>query len=159
MPPRRHGARGRVRRRGTPRSDPADPIHGARARRSTTHRRRRPRSNAHVGRLGATMDEKAEPARGVVPIPERGHVGLTTYDSKDPDTSFPPISPVRPTAGAPNVLIIMIDDCGFGASSTFGGPCNTPNLDRLANNGLKFNRFHTTALCSPTRASLLTGRN
>ena len=51
----------------------------------------------------------------------------------------------------------MIDDCGFGASSTFGGPCNTPNLDRLAANGLKFNRFHTTALCSPTRAALLTG--
>ena len=98
-------------------------------------------------------------ARTVLPIPERGHVGLTTYDAKDPDTSFPAITPVRPPAGAPNVLIVMIDDCGFGASSTFGGPCNTPNLDRLAANGLKFNRFHTTALCSPTRASLLTGRN
>ena len=53
----------------------------------------------------------------------------------------------------------MIDDCGFGASSAFGGPCNTPNIERLAANGLKFNRFHTTALCSPTRAALLTGRN
>src|SRR4051794_41902778 len=66
-------------------------------------------------------------ARSVLPIPERGHVGLTTFDAKDPDTSFPPITPVRPPAGAPNVLIVMIDDCGFGASSTFGGPCNKPH--------------------------------
>ena len=98
-------------------------------------------------------------ARTVLPIPERGHVGLTTYDAKDPDTSFPRITPVRPPAGAPNVLFVLIDDCGFGAASAFGGPCNTPNIDKLAANGLKFNRFHTTALCSPTRASLLTGRN
>src|SRR5205085_12296197 len=87
--------------------------------------------------------------RTVLPIPERGHVGLTTYDAKDPDTSFPPITPVRPPAGAPNVLFVLIDDCGFGASSAFGGPCNTPNMDKLAARGLKFNRFHTTALCSP----------
>ncbi len=97
--------------------------------------------------------------RSVLPIPDRTHVGLTTYDAKDPDTSFPPIVAVRPPAGAPNVLIIMIDDCGFGASSAFGGPCSTPRLEELAANGLKFNRFHTTALCSPTRAALLTGRN
>jgi hypothetical protein len=97
--------------------------------------------------------------REVLPIPERPHVGLTTYDAKDPDTSFPPIESVRPPAGAPNVLILMIDDCGFGASSAFGGPCNTPITERLAANGLRFNRFHTTALCSPTRAALLTGRN
>src|SRR3954468_24222380 len=97
--------------------------------------------------------------RDVLPIRERPHVGLVTYDAKDPDTSFPPIEAVRPPVGAPNVLIVMIDDCGFGASSTFGGPCNTPNIERLAANGLKFTRFHTTALCSPTRASLLTGRN
>ena len=105
------------------------------------------------------MTQDPQPARTVLPIPDRAHVGLTTYDAKDPDTSFPPIRPLRPPEGAPNVLLIMIDDCGFGASSTFGGPCNTPNLDRLAANGLKFNRFHTTALCSPTRASLLSGRN
>ena len=67
--------------------------------------------------------------------------------------------PVRPPAGAPNVLVILIDDVGFGASSAFGGPCSTPNLERLAAGGLKYTRFHTTALCSPTRSALLTGRN
>jgi hypothetical protein len=61
--------------------------------------------------------------------------------------------------GAPNVLIVLIDDVGFGASSAFGGPYNTPTAERLAANGLKLNRFHTTALCSPTRQALLTGRN
>ena len=90
-------------------------------------------------------------SRSVLPIPERGHVGLTTYDAKDPATSFPPITPVRAPADAPNVLLVLIDDCGFGASSAFGGPCSTPNIEKLAANGLKFNRFHTTALCSPTR--------
>ena len=94
-----------------------------------------------------------------LPIPEREHVGLTTYDAKDPDTSFPPIVPLRPPSGAPNVLIVLLDDVGFGASSAFGGPCDTPNAERLAAGGLKFNRFHTTALCAPTRAALLTGRN
>ncbi len=97
--------------------------------------------------------------RSVLPIPERAHVGLVTYDAKDPDTSFPPIAPLRPPAGAPNVLIVLIDDCGFGASSAFGGPIATPTAERLAARGLKYNRFHTTALCSPTRQALLTGRN
>ena len=100
-----------------------------------------------------------EISRANLPIPHRAHVGLTTYDAKDPDTSFPPIEPVRPPEGAPNVLVMMIDDAGFGSSTTFGGPCATPVADRLAANGLRFNRFHTTALCSPTRAALLTGRN
>jgi arylsulfatase len=86
-------------------------------------------------------------------------VGLTTYDAKDPDTKFPPIEQLRPPKGAPNVLVVLIDDCGFGASSVFGGPIPTPNAERLATNGIKFNRFHTTALCSPTRQALLTGRN
>ena len=97
--------------------------------------------------------------RSVLPIPERAHVGLVTYDAKDPDTSFPPIEPLRPPAGAPNVLIVLIDDCGFGASSAFGGPIATPTAERLAARGLKYNRFHTTALCSPSRQALLTGRN
>src|SRR5450631_1083324 len=97
--------------------------------------------------------------RSVLPIPERSHVGLVTYDAKDPDTSFPAIEPLRPPAGAPNVLVIMIDDAGFGASSAFGGPCHTPVFERLADQGLRFNRFHTTALCSPSRQALLTGRN
>ncbi|HJY93474.1 MAG TPA: arylsulfatase [Streptosporangiaceae bacterium] len=82
-----------------------------------------------------------------------------TYDAKDPDTSFPPIEPLRPPAGAPNVLIVLIDDTGFGSSSAFGGPCHTPAAERLAANGLRYNRFHTTALCAPTRQALLTGRN
>ena len=86
-------------------------------------------------------------------------MGVTTYDAKDPDTKFPPIEPLRPPKGAPNVLIVLLDDVGFGASSAFGGPIHTPTAERLAENGLKFNRFHTTALCSPTRQALLTGRN
>ena len=63
------------------------------------------------------------------------------------------------TEGAPNVVVVLIDDIGFGASSTFGGPINMPNLEKIAANGLKYNRFHTTALCSPTRVALLTGYN
>jgi arylsulfatase len=97
--------------------------------------------------------------RQVLPIPDRPHSGLTTYDAKDPATSFPPIEPLRPPEGAPNVLLVLIDDVGFAASSAFGGPCSTPTAERLAASGLKYNRFHTTALCSPTRQALLTGRN
>jgi arylsulfatase A-like enzyme len=104
-------------------------------------------------------DPSDGPQRSVLPIPDRPYAGLITYDAKDPDTSFPPIEPLRPPEGAPNVLVILIDDCGFGASSAFGGPCQTPTAERLADNGLKYNRFHTTALCSPTRQALLTGRN
>jgi arylsulfatase len=81
------------------------------------------------------------------------------YDARDPDSKFPSIEQLRPPKGAPNVLIILIDDAGFGSSSAFGGPCQTPNAEKLAAGGLKFNRFHTTALCSPTRQALLTGRN
>jgi arylsulfatase len=105
------------------------------------------------------MPEEREPQRDVLPIPDRQHVGVTTYDAKDPDTSFPPIEPLRPPEGAPNVLVVLIDDVGFGAASAFGGPISTPNAERLASQGLKYNRFHTTALCSPTRQALLTGRN
>src|SRR6266513_4011838 len=106
------------------------------------------------------MTERAKNReRSVLPIPDRTHVGLTTYDAKDPDTAFPEIEALRPPAGAPNVLIVMLDDVGFGSSSAFGGPVNTPTAERLAADGLKFNRFHTTALCAPTRAALLTGRN
>jgi arylsulfatase A-like enzyme len=97
--------------------------------------------------------------RDVLPIPDRQHVGVTTYDAKDPDTSYPPIEPLRPPDGAPNVLVVLLDDTGFGASSAFGGPCQTPTFERLADKGLRYNRFQTTALCSPTRQALLTGRN
>src|SRR5258705_7337351 len=97
--------------------------------------------------------------REVLPIPDRKPIGLTTYDAKDPNTKFPPIRPLRPPAGAPNVLVILLDDVGFGASSAFGGPCQTPTAERLAGQGLKYTRSHTTALCSPTRAAMLSGRN
>jgi arylsulfatase len=97
--------------------------------------------------------------RDVLPIPDRPYAGPVFEDAKDPEATFPPIEPLRPPAGAPNVLIVLIDDVGFGASSAFGGPCHTPTAERLAGQGLKFSRFHTTALCSPTRAALLSGRN
>jgi len=97
--------------------------------------------------------------RTVLPVPDRPRTGLVTYDAKDPDTKFPPITPLRPPKGAPNVLIVLVDDAGFGSSSAFGGPCYTPTAELLASGGLKYNRFHTTALCSPTRQAMLTGRN
>jgi arylsulfatase len=105
------------------------------------------------------MTEPDVSLRRVLPIADQPFSGLVTYDAKDPATSFPPIEPLRPPAGAPNVLIVLIDDCGFGASSAFGGPIATPTFERLAAGGLKYTRFHTTALCSPTRSALLTGRN
>ena len=98
-------------------------------------------------------------SRAYLPIPEVPKPGLTTYDAKDPDTRFPPIEPLRPPAGAPNVLVVLLDDVGFGASSAFGGPAYTPNFEKLAAGGLKYNRFHTCALCAPTRQALMTGRN
>ena len=97
--------------------------------------------------------------RSHLPIPDQPRTGQITYDAKDPETKNPPIEDLRPPKGAPNVLVILIDDAGFGSSSAFGGPCQTPTAERLAAGGLKYNRFHTTALCSPTRQALLTGRN
>ena len=97
--------------------------------------------------------------RTVLPIPDQDYTGPTFYDAKDPDTKFAPIKPLRPPKDAPNVIVILLDDVGFGASSAFGGPCHTPTAQRLAEGGLRYNKFHTTALCSPTRAALLTGRN
>ncbi|MCX6161081.1 MAG: arylsulfatase [Ignavibacteriae bacterium] len=105
------------------------------------------------------MKTKKEIQRSVLPIPDKAYSGLITFDARDPDMKFPPIEQLRPPEGAPNVLIVLIDDAGFGSTSTFGGPCHTPNAEKLASAGLKFNRFHTTALCSPTRQALLTGRN
>ena len=80
-----------------------------------------------------------------------------TLEGSEPDWNQ--ASHVQPPEGAPNVLLVLIDDAGFGNPSTFGGPIQTPNYTRLAENGLRYNRFHVTALCSPTRAALLTGRN
>jgi arylsulfatase A-like enzyme len=98
-------------------------------------------------------------SRTTLPIPDRPYTGVVKYDAKDPEAKFPAIEPLLPPQGAPNVLVILLDDVGFGASSAFGGPCDTPIFERLAESGLKYTRFHTAALCSPTRAALLTGRN
>lgn len=97
--------------------------------------------------------------REILPIPDKAYAGFIAYDAKDPDSKFAPIEPLRPPDAAPNVLIVLIDDVGYGASSTFGGPCNSPTAQRMADDGLTYTRFHTTALCSPTRAALLSGRN
>src|SRR5215510_4509957 len=97
--------------------------------------------------------------RQVLPIADIKPKSLTTYSATDADTKFPPIVPLRPPTGAPNIIVFLIDDAGFGSSSAFGGPCQTPNAEKLASKGLKYTRFHTTALCSPSRAALLSGRN
>jgi arylsulfatase len=107
-------------------------------------------------RMGGAGDGKH---RSHLPLPNTKRPNFITYDAKDPETRFPPIEQLRPPKGAPNVLIILIDDAGFGSSSAFGGPCQTPNAEKLAAGGLKYTRFHTTALCAPTRQALLTGRN
>jgi hypothetical protein len=105
------------------------------------------------------LSQDREIRRETLPIPDRPYTGLVTYDAKDPDTIHPPIEPLRPPAGAPNVLIVLLDDVGFGASSIFGGPVNMPVAERLQAQGVRYTRFHTTALCAPTRQALLTGRN
>ncbi len=95
--------------------------------------------------------------RSVLPIAEPAVVPITTLDARQ--ATAPPRFAVTAPQGAPNVVIVLIDDIGFGASSAFGGPIRMPTLDRLASEGLRYNRFHTTALCSPTRTALLTGHN
>ena len=78
--------------------------------------------------MGGMADPTERFSRHVLPIPDIPLPGLTTYDAKDPDTAYPPIVPLRPPAGAPNVLVVLIDDVGFGASSAFGGPAATSAL-------------------------------
>ena len=101
----------------------------------------------------------SDPNRTELPIRRPAFSGSAakTLDGSVPDWNL--IGHVTPPAGAPNVLLVLIDDAGFGNPATFGGPIATPNYTRLAEGGLKYNRFHVTALCSPTRAALLTGRN
>lgn len=99
----------------------------------------------------------ADQDRSHLPLPEspfKGVIGETYLDSKEDWPKVP-----KPPAGAPNVVVIMLDDVGFGQVSTFGGPVPTPALDKLAARGLRYNRFHTTAICGPSRAALITGRN
>jgi arylsulfatase A-like enzyme len=93
----------------------------------------------------------------VLPIPQAQFGGVIGRKTSESTPDFP--KAVTAPDGVPNVLLIMTDDTGFGAASTFGGPISTPTLERLAHSGLSYNQFHTTALCSPTRAALLTGRN
>lgn len=97
--------------------------------------------------------------RAVLPIPEPGFNGWLPFDARDSAAQFPPVPQVRPPQQAPNILVILLNDVGFGASSAFGGPCHTPIADKLARHGLRYNRFHTTGFSGPTRAALLTGRN
>src|SRR5215208_1928448 len=99
------------------------------------------------------------PDRSRLPIRRPAFTGVTgkTLAGSEPDWGL--IGHAAPPEGAPNVLVVLIDDAGFGNPSTFGGPIETPNYDRIADQGLRYNRFHVTAMCSPTRASLLTGRN
>jgi arylsulfatase A-like enzyme len=95
--------------------------------------------------------------RTVLPLPEpefHGVIGKTYKESKE---DWP--KPVTAPDGAPNVVVILLDDVGFGQTGTFGGPVPTPALDALAAQGLRYNEFHTTAICGPSRAALITGRN
>ena len=123
---------------------------------------------AHAQRPGARRNTQpvkqpiVQPAAGtldrtVLPIAEPKLAPITEIDARK--AKAPPRFAVTAPAKAPNVLIVLIDDIGFGHSSTFGGPCQMPTLQSLADGGLRYNRFHTTALCSPTRMALLTGRN
>jgi arylsulfatase len=102
-------------------------------------------------------DTRANIDRTRLPVAEPPVPSITEIDPRK--VAAPPRFEVRAPAGAPNVVIVLIDDMGFGHPSAFGGPCEMPTLERIAGDGLRFNSFHTTALCSPTRAALLTGRN
>jgi arylsulfatase len=95
--------------------------------------------------------------RTVLPIPEPKLKPITTFDARK--ATAPSRFEVKAPAKAPNVLLVLIDDMGFGMSSAFGGPIHMPTVERLGNEGLRYNHFHTTALCSPTRTALLSGRN
>lgn len=113
----------------------------------------------------STSKQESSPAPGavagidrtVLPVAEPAVLVITEVDARK--ATPPPRFEVKAPEHAPNVLIVLIDDFGFGHGSTFGGPIHMPTMDRLAANGLRYNRFHTTALCSPTRTALLTGRN
>jgi arylsulfatase A-like enzyme len=105
----------------------------------------------------AAQPAAGKPDRTVLPIAEPKRPVITEIDARK--VKAPPRFQVKAPAGAPNVVIVLIDDMGFGVPSSFGGPVPMPTLDTLAQNGLRYNNFHTTALCSPTRAALKSGRN
>jgi len=117
-----------------------------------------PLTAAPVAAQGAAPERVVLPTdRTVLPIPEPTYPHSTVFDVRN--ATPPPRFEVKAPAKAPNVLIVLIDDMGFGQSSAFGGPIQMPTVERLANSGLRYNEFHTTALCSPTRTALLSGRN
>jgi arylsulfatase A-like enzyme len=103
----------------------------------------------------AVVDGKID--RTVLPIQPPKHEAITELDARNAKAPEP--FEIKAPEGAPNIVVVLIDDIGFGATEPFGGAITTPTFDKLADNGLRFNQFHTTALCSPTRASLLSGRN
>jgi hypothetical protein len=107
----------------------------------------------------AALAQDAPLDRTVLPIPDTQYKypGKVPVDARD--AKFPRIKELRPPEGAPNIVVILLDDIGFGAPSTFGGGVNMPTMDMLAKEGLRYTQFHTAALCSPTRQALLTGRN
>jgi arylsulfatase len=113
------------------------------------------------GETPETSSAAAVPGDGIdrtsLPIREPARPKYSELDARN--VTPPPRFEVKAPAGAPNVIVVLIDDMGFGVSETFGGPISTPTLDQLGKNGLKFNRFHTTAVCSPTRVAVLTGYN
>src|ERR1700684_3271160 len=117
---------------------------------STTDTRQTPVAPGSPGAT-TTIDGKYLPA----PPPKFG--GVINLGAEQSKPFWPPT--VVPPKGAPNVLLIMTDDQGYGVSSTFGGVIPTPSMDRIARAGLRYTQFHSTALCSPTRAALITGRN
>ncbi|MEI7727328.1 MAG: sulfatase-like hydrolase/transferase, partial [Bacteroidota bacterium] len=114
-------------------------------------------NNQHKKEDVATTGAGEQLDRTVLPIKEPKRQTYTELDVRN--AKAPERFHVTAPKGAPNVVVILIDDMGFGVSEAFGGPVTTPNMDKLADNGLRYNRFHTTALCSPTRVALLTGYN
>jgi sulfatase-like protein len=107
--------------------------------------------------IAESVAANAEWDRTVRPRPSQRFQGIAERTLKGSEAAFS--QPVKAPQEAPNVLLVLIDDAGFGNPSTVGGPVATPTLDKLAAEGLRYNRFHVTALCSPTRAALLSGRN
>ena len=116
----------------------------------------KPASNDKAS-ISATDKTSGELDRSVLPIPEPIRKAYTELDVRN--ATAPARFEVKAPKGAPNVVLVLIDDMGFGVADAFGGPVPMPNLDKLAQNGLKYNRFHTTAVCSPTRTAILTGYN
>ena len=102
---------------------------------------------------------KFAPDRTVLPIPDRAFGGALGRSIEESVADWSIIAPVKAPEGAPNVLVVLIDDAGFGSIDSYGGPVSTPTFTRVQEMGLTYNAFHVTAVCSPTRAALLTGRN